>query len=289
MSEQLNLNTQSLEHQVSLAKLGNQKALEAVIHSVQHDIYGIALRFFWHPHDAEDATQEILIKVITNLGGFRGESAFKTWVYRIASNTLLILNKKRMEKQAMSFDEFADDLANGLSSNLMHTECSLDDQLLLEEVKIGCTLAMLMCLDRKHRLSYILGEIIGLDNAEAAIVLEIKQATYRKQLSRARESISSFMTSQCGLANPKNMCRCSKRVDTALKLGRVDPDNLLFAHSLSKVKSSPSLLKKVKQLEDARHSAELYRSKSLPAPSQDFIIWLRKVISNKSMDMTIKN
>lgn len=278
MVNNLNSGTQGLEAEVALAKAGNQQALEVVVRAIQKDVYGIALRFLWHPQDAEDATQEILIKVITNLGGFRGESSFKTWVYRIASNTLLTLKKKRMEKQAMTFDEFSEDLSQGLSSDPIRIECDFDERLLLEEVKVGCTLAMLICLDRKHRLAYILGEIVELDHREAAIVLEITQATFRKQLSRARQRILSVMTSKCGLVNPENICRCRKRVDTAVTLDRISPDSLLFAHSLSKAKHFPLILDKIRQLEDTRRVAALYRSHSMPTPSQEFVSWFRKVI-----------
>jgi len=278
MDNNLTSKFQGLETEIALAKAGNQQALEVVVRAIQKDVYGIALRFLWHPKDAEDATQEILIKVITHLGGFRGESSFKTWVYRIASNTLLTLKKKRMEQKAMTFDEFAEDLSQGLSSDPIRIECDLDEKLLLEEVKVGCTLAMLMCLDRKHRLAYILGEIVELDHHEAAIVLEIAQATFRKQLSRARHLILSFMTSKCGLVNPDNICRCKKRVDTAVFLGRIDPDNLLFAHSLSRAKQFPSILDKIRQLEDTRRIAALYRSHSMPIPSEELLLWLRKVI-----------
>lgn len=277
MTENVSSTAHSLEHDVSLAKKGDQKALEAVVRAVQKDIYGIALRFLWHPQDAEDATQEILIRIITNLGGFRGESSFKTWVYRISANTLLTLKKKNMENRAMTFDEFADDLSEGMSTGPQDTEYNVEEDLLLEEVKIGCTMGMLLCLDRKHRLAYILGEIIELDHNEAATVMEITQAAFRKQLSRARQRISSFMTSHCGLVKPENLCRCKKRVGTAVKLGRIDPDNLLFTTSPAAARRFPPLLEKIRQLEDNRRAAALYRSYSTPDPSQEFFSWLRKI------------
>lgn len=282
MDESITSKVQRLAADVTLAKAGSQKALEAVVRAIQQDIYGIALRFLWHPQEAEDAMQEILIKVITNLGEFRGESSFKTWVYRISSNTLLTLKKKGMERQAMSFDEFSDDLSRGLTNDPIHIDGDLDERLLLEEVKVGCTLAILMCLDRKHRLAYILGEIVELDHCEAATVLEITHAAFRKQLSRARERILSFMSSNCGLVNPANTCRCKKRVATAVNLGRIDPNNLLFALSLSKAKQFPPVLEKIRQLEDTRRVAALYRSHSTPIPSQEFVSWLRKIIVDEN-------
>lgn len=152
----------------------------------------------------------------------------------------------------------------------------------LEEVKIGCTIAMPMCLDRNHRLAYILGEIVELDHREAAEVLDIAPAAFRKRLSRARASITSFMISRCGLANPANTCRCRRRVATAVELGRVDPANLLFASSLEQARRFPQVLVKVRQLEETRRAAALYRSHPDPKPSEAFVAWLRKAVDEKT-------
>ena len=181
----------------------------------------------------------------------------------------------------MSFEEFAEDLSQGLSDDSLSVEYDLDDALLLEEVKIGCTLAMLMCLDRNHRLAYILGEIVELEHHEAAEVLGIAPAAFRKRLSRARASITSFMTSRCGLANPANACRCRRRVATAVDLGRVDPANLLFASSLDHAKRFPHVLQKIRQLEETRRAAALYGSHPNPELSESFVSWLRKVVDEK--------
>jgi RNA polymerase sigma factor (sigma-70 family) len=272
---------QGLQLDVARAKAGDRNALESVVRAVQKDIYGLALRFLWHPQDAEDVTQEILIRVVTGLGGFRGDSSFRTWVYRIACNTLLTLRKKRMEQPSMIFEEFGDDLARGLSDDSLRVKSDLDESLLLEEVKIGCTLAMLMCLDRNHRLAYILGEIVELDHHEAGEVLQITPAAFRKRLSRARASVTTFMISRCGLANPTNACRCRRRVATAVALGRLDPAGLLFASSLEQAKRFPQVLAKIRQLEETRRAVALYRSHSNPQPSESFVSWLRQVVDEK--------
>src|SRR6266852_1838616 len=78
----------SLDQLVELARDGNEEALVAVVRAIQDRIYNLALRMLWHPSDAEDATQEILLKVITRLRQFRRESTFMTWVYQIATNHL---------------------------------------------------------------------------------------------------------------------------------------------------------------------------------------------------------
>ena len=269
-SEQLGLD-------VERAKAGDRGALESVVRAVRQDVYALALRFLWHPQDAEDATQEILIRVVTGLGGFRGDSGFRTWVYRIACNTLLTLRRKRMEHRAVSFEEFGEDLSRGLSDSPLRLEWDPDQALLFEEVKIGCTLALLLCLDRGHRLAYILGEILELDHREAAEVMEIAPTAFRKRLSRARERITSFMTARCGLVNPANACRCRKRVATAIDLGRVDPAHLLFASSRDQARRFPQVLERIRQLEEAQRAAALYRSHPDPVPSESFTAWLRQM------------
>jgi len=267
-----------LETEVARARAGDRDALERVVRAVHKDVYRVALRFLWHPQDAEDATQEILVRIITGLAAFRGESSFRTWVYRIACNTLLSLRKKgRMEQRTLSFEEFGEDLVQGLSDEPLADQ-GVDQALLLEEVKIGCTLAMLLCLDREHRLAYILGEIVELDHNEAAEVLEITTAAFRKRLSRARERITTFMASRCGLVSPANACRCRRRVAAAVSLGRVDPQHLLFASSLEQAKRFPQVLEEIRRLEETRRAAALYRSHLHAQSSDALVAWLKKLL-----------
>ena len=268
----------TLEHQVVRAQSGDRAALETLVRVIQKDVYSLSIRFLWHPQDAEDATQEILIRVITGLSSFRGESGFRTWVYRVASNALFTMRKQRMEQQSLSFEQFSEDLSHGLSDTPLRIEDDLSEKLLLEEVKIGCTLAMLQCLDRDHRMAYILGEILELDHIEGAGVLEITSAAFRKRLSRARGSILSFMTGHCGLVNPVNACRCHRRVDTAVALGRVDSSHLLFASSQQQARRFPQVLVEIRQLEETRRAAALYQSHPEIRPSGAFVAWLKKLL-----------
>ena len=270
----------ALEQAVTLARRGDRGSLETVVLSIEKDVYTLALRFLWHPQDAEDATQEILVRVITSLSSFRGESAFKTWVYRIASNTLLTLQRKRMERDTISFEEFGKDLSEGLSGSPYSGDPDAQRALLLEEVKIGCTLDMLLCLDREHRLAYILGEIMELDHTEASQVMGSTKANFRKRLSRARKSVNEFTHAKCGLVNPENACRCAKRVDTAVKLGRVDPSHLMFASSSEIAGRFPEVLSHIRAIDHILRAAELYRSHSMPEPSGGFKEWLKKLLAD---------
>lgn len=263
-----------LEHTVRRAQQGERSALETVVRAIQPDVHKLALRFLCCPHDAEDASQEILIRVITGLSTFRGDSSFRTWVYRVASNALLSLRPQRLEQQGWDFAGFATDLAQGLANGDDH----LYDSVLLEEVKIGCTLAILQCLDRGHRLAYIVGEIMELDHSQAAAVLDIAPAAFRKRLSRARADIITFMQGYCGLVNPDNACRCHKRASTAITLGRVDAAHLQFASSPQQARQFPQVLAHIRQLEMARRAAALYQSHPEPRQANDIGQWLRQLL-----------
>src|SRR6202045_4434193 len=78
---------------VMRARAGDRKALEDLVQHHQGWIYNVAVRMLFHPQDAEDATQEILVKMLTRLSSFEGRSGFHTWLYRIVVNH--VLNMKR--------------------------------------------------------------------------------------------------------------------------------------------------------------------------------------------------
>lgn len=245
---------ETIETLAERAKGGDKDALDAVVRSIADLIYGLAIRMLWHPADAEDATQEILIKVVTNLASFRGESAFKTWVYRVASNHLLTSRKRRLEQEReWTFEHFGDAIAEGLAEPAFASVSEGDQKLLAQEVKIGCTQGMLLCLDRDHRLAYILGEVFEITGEEGGAILDIEPAGFRKRLSRAREQIRGFMQAHCGIVNPVNPCRCARQVQPMIGKGRIDPQNLLFA-------VHPALRQEVAELDDLGDAAAVFRS-----------------------------
>jgi RNA polymerase sigma factor (sigma-70 family) len=229
---------------------GDKTALESLIREIQPGIFNLSVRFLSIREDAEDATQEILVKIITSLGRFEGKSKFSTWTYRIAVNHLLNIKKSRLE-QELSFSVFGEDIIRGLKQS--SPNYSPENNLLAEEVKIGCTLGMLLCLDRNLRIAYIIGEIFELNSQDAAEILEITPENFRKRYSMARLTLKKFMGSWCGLVNTQNSCRCNKRINYAMANGRVNRKELKFVSS--------DLLLQSKQEMDALYSvSEVYKS-----------------------------
>jgi len=89
------------------------------------------------------------------------------------------------------------------------------------EAMISCASGMLLCLDRKQRLTFILGAIFEVSDTVAAEVLEITPDNFRQRLARARRDLRSFMNDKCGLVNQANPCRCAKKTLGFIQAGYV--------------------------------------------------------------------
>ena len=104
----------TLEDLARQALDGDREALDGLVRALQGDVYGLALRMLWNREDAEDATQEILVRIVTRLSQFGFRSQLKTWTYRLAVNYILDTKKGAIERLHLSFGRFADDLTGGL-------------------------------------------------------------------------------------------------------------------------------------------------------------------------------
>src|SRR5436309_6799973 len=143
---------------VARARTGDREALEALVRRHQPWIYNIAVRMLYHPQDAEDATQEILIKALTGLGSFEGRSSFRTWLYRIVVNHVLNTKRGRLEPEAMTFSCYGHGLDNTPDLDPPDSiSVAADCRVLVDEARITCTVGMLLCLDRGKRLICFLG------------------------------------------------------------------------------------------------------------------------------------
>lgn len=200
-----------------------------MVRYAQRPIYNLALRMLGNPTDAEDATQEILIKLIPHLSQFRSESRFSTWMYRVATTTLLNLRERNPARQQVSFDALAERMDRSLALYASSTEVQYEQRELTIEVRRSCTLGMLLCLNREDRLALILGEILELSGPEAAMIMEISVVAYRKRLSRARQALVQFVSQRCGIVNPASPCRCQKHIPAKQASGQLDPQQLQYA------------------------------------------------------------
>lgn len=250
---------------------GNKKSLEKLINSVQPLLFNLSLRFLWNRMDAEDATQEILIKIVTNLSKFDGRSKFNTWAYRVATNYLINQKQTKIETVLTSFDIYAEDLRNFKAP----MEYNLPDKMLLEkEMKVSCTLAMLQCLSRELRLTFILGSILKLNSKIGSEVSETTPENFRKRLEQSRKILSNFLNGNCGVYNPANNCRCSKRINTALSCGRIEKTKLNFADKIESYNS---------EMEELCSLSGIYQNHGRFKSNSNFIAQLNKMLATKGI------
>ena len=254
----------TLEAAANAAIAGDKDALNLLVTALQGDLYGLSLRMLCNREDAEDATQEILIRIVTHLSQFDFRSKLKTWAYRIAVNYILDVKKSAVERMRLSFDQFAEDITSGLSADAPPES---ETSLLIEEVKIGCTFGMLQCLDREHRLAYILGEITELPGPKAADILNISPELFRKRLQLARSAILNFTKNYCGLASDTAPCRCNRQVTSALRVGKISGRECNYAATPSSFEQTRAM---VRQVEEARWAIQVHRTNHPRAASTDF-------------------
>jgi RNA polymerase sigma factor (sigma-70 family) len=248
---------------------GDKKSLAQLINSVQGLIFNLSLRFLWSRMDAEDATQEILLKIVTNLSKFSGQSKFQTWVYRIATNYLINLKKTKVEDVLSSFDIYSDDLKNYKAP----LDYNLPDKAILEkEMKVSCTLAMLQCLSREQRVAFILGNILNIKSNVGAEITNTTPENFRKRLSQSRKILSSFLNGNCGVYNPANNCRCSSRINTALKCGRIDKTKLNFADKIDYYNA---------EMEELCSLTGIYQNHGTFKSNNDFVTQLSQLVLSK--------
>ncbi len=204
---------------IARAAQGDLPALDATLVAIQPGVFNLAVRMLGNREDAADATQEILLKVVTNLGGFRNQAAFPTWVFQIARNHLLTASTRSRESPEVSLEGLGERLQQGLAFNaslgdLQGTARTLtpEDKLAARQVALGCTQNMLLALDREQRLVYVLDVVFGLTSSEAAEVLTITPEAYRQRLSRARARLDGFASSTCGQVNRSADCQCERQL-----------------------------------------------------------------------------
>jgi RNA polymerase sigma factor (sigma-70 family) len=277
----------SLERLAHSAKEGQKDALEELIRGIQGRIYNLALRTLFLPADAEDATQEILIKIITHLADFKGESRFTTWVFRIATNHLLTTSKCRAEKRGFSFKRAEEGIEAALCLPSSEDEEAFENRLIVEEVRLACLQGMLLCLSREVRLAFILGVVFEVTSVEGSSILNITQETFRQRLSRGRRQIQRFMTKKCSLVNPENPCACAKLIPHEIKIKMLDPKNLRFANHRCHARETGAAVARLHELDEMRRVAALFRSHPDYAAPESFVESIKKLLDSGRLEMSI--
>lgn len=178
---------------VKQSKNGDSDAMQRLIVRHQDRIYNTILKICGNRDDAAELTQETFVKVIENINSFKGQSAFYTWLFRIAVNLTINYCKRRFKLENRSLDSPAgpgyEDAAKQLGAFL--ADKNADDPAVLAQKKETGEIIMscLARLDDAHRAVLVLRDIEGLSYAEIGNILEIELGTVKSRLSRARANL----------------------------------------------------------------------------------------------------
>jgi RNA polymerase sigma factor (sigma-70 family) len=273
------MNDTALHELVARAQDGDGAALEGLVRAVQDDVFDLALRMLGDVQDARDAAQEVLVRIVTKLGSFRGESTFRTWVYRVAANALLNFRGETGRKE-ISFEQAGAQLDAAIEGAVDGPAAAdAAENALVNEVKLVCAHGMLLCLDRPHRLAYILGEVLEIPGDEAAAALEISPAAFRKRASRAKGEMEAFLRAHCGFADAANACRCSKLSPTAVAVGLVDPKRLVMSRLPTRETDRLQI-----DVDRIRTAVEVFRRLPKYSAPTDFATTLRTLLGDADTD-----
>lgn len=246
---------------------GDKAALTRLIEGHQKFIYNVALKFFNNLEDARDATQEVLLKMISRLSSYdASKAAFRTWLYRITFHHFLNAKQNAYEKNITGFPVFYDLIDSVPSQELApdeESELALD----IQESMVSCTAGMIMCLDREQRLVYIVGEVFEIGHRQAAEIFEITPENFRQKLSRARQDLHQWMHRRCGLVNLDNPCRCPKKTKGFIAKGWVNPRSRKW-HSGTYRRIADQVETRLEEVLDARDRlyASFYREHPYKEP-----------------------
>jgi RNA polymerase sigma factor (sigma-70 family) len=244
---------------------GDRDALSELVREIEHPMYRLALRFLGNPDDAQDACQEILIRIVTRLGTFEGRSKFTTWAYTVAVRSLLRTRKRLYESAVQGAELYAAALDAGLG-DVDPTLEEAEYRLLSEEVRISCTYGMLLCLPRAQRAAYLLADVLGLTDGDGAEILDCSREAFRQRVSRARRTLRFVIDNRCGLIDPANPCRCGRQIASGEAAGVIDRTRLPLArHPRQDVRVWIEPV--AKQLDAVVAIGDLYRFDRFAAPA----------------------
>jgi RNA polymerase sigma-70 factor (ECF subfamily) len=166
---------------------GRQDLFYQLVERYEKSLYNFGMRMCDNPSDTEDMVQDTFLNVFKYLKGFRYETKFKNWLYRIATSACL--KKKRRSKFApdreLSLDEFLPSDESAITTELPRWASQPLDRLLNEELG-GIIQQALLDLPEKYRLVVVLRDVEGFNTQETAEILGLTPANIKVRLHRAR-------------------------------------------------------------------------------------------------------
>ena len=170
---------------IESAANGDMNAFEEIYKTFSSTVYTVAMGITGHAQDAEEAAQEVFIKVFRGLKYFKFNSSFGTWLYRITMNTAINIYRSRVRRggETVNYDEAK--VCSSAAPDLSKEARDRDHAVRLVSV-------LLKNISPNHRSCIVLREIEGLDYKEISAVLKIPLNTVRSRIKRGREAMIAY-------------------------------------------------------------------------------------------------
>lgn len=190
---------------------GDENAFEQLVLAYQKQVYNLALRMAGNPDDALDLSQEAFLKAWRGLPGYRSDSAFSTWLYRLTSNVCIDFLRKQKKTRTVS--------VNFLGEDAQEQELILPDpapgpeEQVLHQLNREQVATALSQLEPEYRETLTLRVIHGLSYTEIAETLEIKEGTVKSRIARAREKMRAAMLAGGNNSRASSSKKTERRTD----------------------------------------------------------------------------
>lgn len=174
------------------SKAGDVAAFELLIEAYQKKIFNLAFRMVGNYDDAGDLAQEALIRIFKSIAGFKGQSTFSTWIYRITTNVCLDEIRKRKNRKVLSLDEEIHAEDGEMQRQIMSDDPLPDEIVEREELQriVGDAIGN---LPEEQRLVITLRDIQGLSYEEISEVLDCPSGTVKSRINRARLALKNSL------------------------------------------------------------------------------------------------
>jgi len=193
---------------VARAQAGDESAFEALFHAHNRRVYYLCLRMIGNPADAEELTQETFLRVFRKIHTFRGESAFSTWLHRLAVNTVLMRLRRKMPTEIP-----ADDTEEAEEFDRPAREFGAPDTVLLGVVDRVSLDKAIAELPHGYRRAFILHDVLGCEHHEIAEIEGCSIGNSKSQLHKARLRLRKLLSRGTGKNAPimksRSMAACA--------------------------------------------------------------------------------
>lgn len=242
----------------------------------QAKVYKLALGLTGNAHDAEEITQEAFFRAFRSYNGFRGESSFFTWIYRITLNAANDYMKHRAKFPVHALTE---DLGFSLEEILdPDASSNPETELLANQAKIKCLHSLTECLRANERKVFCLAITLGLPHKQVAAILDCSPASVKTILHRAKKRWMGYMEDRCGLIKESNPCTCKQWVRFGLSQGWIN-------QPVSVALRPPAAVQAREEIAGLRTLRDLYQELYLESADDSFVKRMREGIKNHEWEI----